>query len=207
MPAASGGFWKTSSAIPCTFSFSRKAGSKPDNAAVREALRTKPPLVLYGSFNERMYAAELGGRCVFIPASFPGAVIRRSTGTPFMGYAGATTIVQDYCNALFDALFHILPLGTELDKIDATPTRATVQSRPWSGTRTPGPRWSGTSKANRSSPASRLPRVRASGSSDTPGPRAPTTVTAADVAIALQIRAGASRGLRPGSLNPKQQEC
>jgi chlorophyllide a reductase subunit Z len=118
--------------IPCTFAFSRTAGTKPDNAAVRTALKTKPPLVLYGSYNERMYAAELGGRCMYIPASFPGAIIRRATGTPYMGYAGATYIVQEYCNALFDALFHILPLGTEMDKVDATPTReGDWNAAPW----------------------------------------------------------------------------
>ncbi len=109
--------------LPCAFSFQRSAGVKPDNAAVKEAIRTTPPLVMFGSYNERMYMAELGSRGIYIPVSFPGAAIRRHTGTPYMGYSGATYLVQEVCNALFDALFHILPLAGQLDQAEATPAR------------------------------------------------------------------------------------
>ena len=109
--------------LPCTFAFSRTAGVKPDNQAVRDAIRTTPPLVLFGSYNERMYSAEAGGRSIYIAASFPGAAIRRHIGTPFMGYSGATYLLQEVVNALFDALFNIIPAAAQLDRVEPTLAR------------------------------------------------------------------------------------
>jgi chlorophyllide a reductase subunit Z len=66
-------------------------------------------MLIFGSINERMIVAQEKLPSRFYQVSFPGAVVRRATGTPFVGYAGAVWLLQTVCEVLFDTLFANLP--------------------------------------------------------------------------------------------------
>ncbi len=100
--------------MPITFTSSRPLQpGEPDNEEVRQNLHSKPPAFVFGSINEKIYLSEAGARFTnFVPAAFPGPVVRRSIGTPFMGYRGCVVIIQEVVNRLYDILFQFLPVDT-----------------------------------------------------------------------------------------------
>jgi 3,8-divinyl chlorophyllide a/chlorophyllide a reductase subunit Z len=82
-----------------------------DNDGIRKLIHKRAPAFLFGSVNERIYLAEAGAKfTTFIPAAFPGAVVRRSVGTPFVGFRGAVYLVQEIINGLYNVLFNFLPV-------------------------------------------------------------------------------------------------
>ncbi len=81
-----------------------------DNIQIREALHKKQLAFVFGSLNEKIYLTEAQAKAThFVPAAFPGAVVRRALGTPFMGYSGAIYIVQEIVNRYYDLVFNFLP--------------------------------------------------------------------------------------------------
>ena len=138
MPAACAIFLEEEMGLPCTFSFAAlrrpQAGQRrgaPGSAGEDAAGDVR------AATTSAMYLSEIGARAMYIPASFPGRDHPPAHRHPrSWGYAGATYLIQEVCNALFDALFHILPLGTEMDAVDAPPRPAGIRSCP--GTTTPG---------------------------------------------------------------------
>jgi chlorophyllide a reductase subunit Z len=81
-----------------------------DNAVVRDEIMQKQPQFLFGRMPDKIYLAEIDAKTRFIPAGFPGPIVRRALGTPFMGHSGAVWIIQEIVNALYDILFAFLPI-------------------------------------------------------------------------------------------------
>ncbi len=117
--------------LPIEFVAARPNGEL-DNEAVRQHIHKKAPTLMYGSINERIYLSEAGAKqTAFIPAAFPGAVVCRSVGTPFMGYRGTVHLIQEVVNHLYDALFNFLPVDSAYKMRDGDFSAATnVQSSP-----------------------------------------------------------------------------
>lgn len=93
----------------------RKPGEM-DNEGVRNAIHNGAPSIVYGSMNEKIYLSEANARSTFMPAAFPLPIVRRSIGTPFMGYRGTVHLIQDIVNSLYDTLFNFLPLDNAYQK-------------------------------------------------------------------------------------------
>ena len=106
-----------------------------DNESIRQQIHKKAPAFVFGSVNERIYLSEAGARVTtYMPSAFPGPVVRRAIGTPFVGYRGAVYIVQEIVNALYNTLFNFLPVDAAYSagrsgpaKVDAAPGNL-----PWS---------------------------------------------------------------------------
>jgi chlorophyllide a reductase subunit Z len=109
--------------------------TEPDNEAMRQRLHTKAPAFVFGSINERIYLSEAGAKYTsFIPAAFPGPVVRRAVGTPFLGYRGAVYVIQEIVNRLYDALFNFLPVDSAYAKgagASMAPAASGAGNLPW----------------------------------------------------------------------------
>ena len=118
--------------LPIAFSAYRTGAQSAPNEEIRAALRdlSPSPMMVFGSINERMIIAQEKLPALFMQSSFPGAVVRRATGTPYMGYAGAVWLLQVVCEGLFDVLFANLPTSAVPPLRAEVPTAELLASAP-----------------------------------------------------------------------------
>jgi 3,8-divinyl chlorophyllide a/chlorophyllide a reductase subunit Z len=93
--------------MQCLFS---RDSSETDNTLLRDEIRQTQPQFLFGRMPDKIYLAEIDAKSRFVPAGFPGPIVRRALGTPFMGHSGAVWLVQEIVNTLYDILFAFLPI-------------------------------------------------------------------------------------------------
>jgi chlorophyllide a reductase subunit Z len=111
-------FLETDLGLPCAFAVARVAGARPTTTKCARHGQREAPLILMGSINEKMYLAEMSAG---MGRSRPSS--RRASPAPhparhghaLHGLRRRDLPLQEVCNGLFDALFHILPLGSDMD--------------------------------------------------------------------------------------------
>jgi chlorophyllide a reductase subunit Z len=118
--------------LPIVLSAYRTGAESSPNEEIRAGLRdlSPSPMMVFGSINERMIIAQEKLPALFVQSSFPGAVVRRATGTPYMGYAGAVWLLQVVCEGLFDVLFANLPTSAVPPVKVEVPTAELLASAP-----------------------------------------------------------------------------
>ncbi|ASQ89656.1 chlorophyllide a reductase subunit Z [Prosthecochloris sp. GSB1] len=94
--------------MQCLFSHD---SANTHNGRLRTELQACQPQFMFGRIVDKIYLAELDAKTRFIPAGFPGPIVRRALGTPFMGHSGAVYLIQEIVNALYDTLFNFLPIS------------------------------------------------------------------------------------------------
>ncbi|MEI8033550.1 MAG: chlorophyllide a reductase subunit Z [Chlorobiaceae bacterium] len=104
--------------MQCLFSHN---SAETDNTLIRNEIKEKQPQFLFGRMPDKIYLAELEAKTRFIPAGFPGPIVRRALGTPFMGHSGMIYILQEIVNALYDMLFNFLPINRRTSSGEVPP--------------------------------------------------------------------------------------
>ncbi|MEI6847528.1 MAG: chlorophyllide a reductase subunit Z [Chlorobiaceae bacterium] len=94
--------------MQCLFSYN---SAETDNTLLRNEIQQKQPQFLFGRIIDKMYLAELDAKTRFVPAGFPGPIVRRALGTPFMGHSGTVFLLQEIVNELYNMLFNFLPIN------------------------------------------------------------------------------------------------
>ncbi|MEI6692972.1 MAG: chlorophyllide a reductase subunit Z [Chlorobium sp.] len=94
--------------MQCLFSYD---SATADNTLIRNEIQQKQPQLLFGRIVDKIYLAEIDAKTRFIPAGFPGPIVRRALGTPFMGHSGTVYLLQEIVNTLYDMLFNFLPIN------------------------------------------------------------------------------------------------
>ncbi|MCW2277094.1 nitrogenase component 1 [Heliophilum fasciatum] len=110
-------FFKDELGFTCDMSGVKTDRWRTKNAMdIKASLLETPPTLFFGCINEKIYITENSLSTRFIPCAHPMPIVCRSTGTPYMGFAGAVYLIQIVSNELFDILYSHIHIEYSSDK-------------------------------------------------------------------------------------------